>query len=371
MEEQREFSQLSTLEVFCKEANQMGGEIFLYGAGMMLYDALPCMEQCGLKVKGILDRDPQKWGTSFQGIPIYALEDVKEQLCSSAVAITTEKYAREITCLLEQYLPTSRIFHTALYPIGAIRGESVLRLRDYLNRNLDRLYAVRELLEDDLSKTVLDTVLDSWLCFQCRGLSGCVTEPQYFIPEIKAKSQKFPCFVDIGAYNGDTVEEALHYLPGIEEVYAFEADRENYSALEQRWCQDLRVKPFRVALTDREGTMHFSTGYNLLSRTTAHCVEEDSNSTQTVPSARLDHVLEHVATKVSMIKIDVEGSEMSVLRGGIERIRRDHPILAVCVYHRNEDILEIPLWLHELVPDYRFYLRQHSTQGTDVVLYVV
>ena len=117
--------------------------------------------------------------------------------------------------------------------------------------------------------------------------------------------------------------------------------------------------------------MHFSTGYNLLSRTTAHCVEEDSNSTQTVPSARLDHVLEHVATKVSMIKIDVEGGEMSVLQGGIERIRRDHPILAVCVYHRNEDILEIPLWLHELVPDYRFYLRQHSTQGTDVVLYVV
>lgn len=77
------------------------------------------------------------------------------------------------------------------------------------------------------------------------------------------------------------------------------------------------------AVSDRQGNAVFSRGYNFVSG--------------------------------SFIKIDVEGSEMKVLKGSMEMIRRERPRLAVCVYHRNQDIVEIPLLLHNIMPDYKFF----------------
>ena len=46
---------------------------------------------------------------------------------------------------------------------------------------------------------------------------------------------------------------------------------------------------------------------------------------------------------------------MKVLKGSMEMIRRERPRLAVCVYHLNQDIVEIPLLLHNIMPDYKFF----------------
>ena len=58
-----------------------------------------------------------------------------------------------------------------------------------------------------------------------------------------------------------------------------------------------------------------------------------------------------------VIKMDVEGAEMSVLRGGIKTKRQYHPIIAMCVYHRYQDILVLPKFLIESGLQYRFALK--------------
>ena len=74
---------------------------------------------------------------------------------------------------------------------------------------------------------------------------------------------------------------------------------------------------------------------------------------------------------VSFIKMDIEGAEMSALRGAEQLIRRDHPDLAVCVYHSISDLFEIPLYIHSLVPEYRLYLRHHTPVFCETVCYAV
>ena len=78
-----------------------------------------------------------------------------------------------------------------------------------------------------------------------------------------------------------------------------------------------------------------------------------------------------VKEPISFMKMDIEGAELRALHGAEKQIRTNRPKLAVCVYHKNEDILEIWNYLRELVPEYRFYLRHHTTAGAETVLYAL
>ena len=88
-----------------------------------------------------------------------------------------------------------------------------------------------------------------------------------------------------------------------------------------------------------------------------------------VECVALDSVLHDVA--VSFIKMDIEGSELSTLVGAKELIRKNSPILAICVYHRQGDLWDIPCFSMTLNPDYSFYLRPHLLEGWDLVCYAI
>ena len=73
----------------------------------------------------------------------------------------------------------------------------------------------------------------------------------------------------------------------------------------------------------------------------------------------------------AFIKIDIEGFEPECLQGGRATIARDAPAMAVCVYHLQSHIWDIPLQLDSYFGDYRFKLCPHVADGWDLVLYAV
>jgi len=75
--------------------------------------------------------------------------------------------------------------------------------------------------------------------------------------------------------------------------------------------------------------------------------------------------------KVTFIKMDVEGAELESLMGAHDTILRDRPKLAVCIYHKYEDMVRIPLYIKSLAPDYRLYVRHYSNNASETVLYAV
>lgn len=72
-----------------------------------------------------------------------------------------------------------------------------------------------------------------------------------------------------------------------------------------------------------------------------------------------------------MIKMDVEGAELESLKGARETILRNRPKLAICIYHKPEDMTEIPLYIKSLVPEYKFFVRHHSNYFAETVLYAI
>ena len=49
------------------------------------------------------------------------------------------------------------------------------------------------------------------------------------------------------------------------------------------------------------------------------------------------------------VKMDIEGSELKGLHGAAQVIKRDHPILAISAYHRQEDLIELPDYIKGVI----------------------
>ena len=95
----------------------------------------------------------------------------------------------------------------------------------------------------------------------------------------------------------------------------------------------------------------------------------DAGGDKTIDIVALDEVLSEVP--VTFIKLDIEGAELDTLKGGKELICKYHPKLAVCVYHKPEDIIAIPQYILSLQDDYKFYLRHYGLGNEETVLYCI
>jgi len=73
--------------------------------------------------------------------------------------------------------------------------------------------------------------------------------------------------------------------------------------------------------------------------------------------------------RVDFLKLDVEGAELAALRGAEATIRRCRPRIAVAIYHRPQDWVEIPAWLDALGLGYRFSLGHFTMHAEETVLF--
>lgn len=114
------------------------------------------------------------------------------------------------------------------------------------------------------------------------------------------------------------------------------------------------------------GSSHFSQ-YSSLGDM-ASCLREEDMQVEQVRAVSLDSYIEEA---VSFIKLDVEGAELETLKGAKNILLRNKPKLAICIYHKKEDLYEIPYYLKRLVPEYKLYIRHYSNFAHETVLYAV
>ena len=76
-----------------------------------------------------------------------------------------------------------------------------------------------------------------------------------------------------------------------------------------------------------------------------------------------------IKEKVTYVKMDIEGAELDALHGMEKMIKSDKPKLAISIYHKPEDLWEIPLYIYKLVPEYKFILRHHHHRIHETILY--
>lgn len=96
--------------------------------------------------------------------------------------------------------------------------------------------------------------------------------------------------------------------------------------------------------------------------------DPNASSVEAVTVSIDDWVNRHNLQKVDFIKMDIEGAELDALSGAIQTLKRFRPRLAIALYHRPEDIYQIPDFLERLDLGYRYYLKHPTAAGFETVL---
>lgn len=190
---------------------------------------------------------------------------------------------------------------------------------------------------------------------------------QYFVDEF-IKIQEDEVFVDGGAYTGDTVRELVSRAAEagvkIKRVIAFEPGEVNYNIITKNCKKYPFVQVIKKGLSGEDGVVDF-----LGSGTSGKVVSDEAEDGIRIHVTKIDNV--PACQDATWIKMDIEGSEMDALFGAKEVIKRNHPKLTICIYHSDEDMIRIAEYVHELVPEYKLYIRHHTQTGNETVLYAV
>lgn len=188
---------------------------------------------------------------------------------------------------------------------------------------------------------------------------------QYFdLPEFIECQKEEEIFVDGGAYDGATTLRFREWCGSkFKKAYLFEPDEANFvncrRNLEAKMPSQ-EMDMFQMGLSNKKELLSFESH--------ADSSRVSQTGDQTVKVDALDHL---ITDDVTFLKLDVEGAECQALIGAEQLIKRCKPKLAVCLYHKPEDIWEIPMLILKFNPDYKFYIRHYTMLQYETILYAM
>lgn len=317
--------------------------IFIYGMGDGALKIMSVFRQHGIELAGIFASDEFVRGHSFQGYHVHRLSEVEELVDDFVIVLA---FAAGYQSLVDKIKEISSK-HTLYVPDVPVTGGGLFTY-EFCKQNAEKLQEVYDSLEDDYSRQVYANIINFKISGDIRYLDS-VTTPKADIYKNLIKPGSHEVYVDLGAYNGDTIRELLEFSKGrYSAIYAMEPDWKNYKKLAKFIDGMTHVKAYHAAAWCTDTELPFASKAGRQSSISA-------DSEYTVEALTVDTILEEKTPTI--IKMDVEGFEREAIWGASQSIGHYSPKLMIALYHRNEDIFEIPLLIKTLNPEYKLYIR--------------
>jgi FkbM family methyltransferase len=352
--------------------NSRQRRVVLFGAGTLGKRALELLKGIQCQVLAFSDNNTASWESSVGALPVLSPQVAAKMYGDNALFLVTiwndrhwfgETYAKLVglgCSLVSTYMPIFWRF-----------PETFLQLY-LLNEPPHRLYAesgrvleAEKIWADEYSLNVYRANIRWRALGDALDLPARPAASTYFPKDLFSLNAQ-DVLLDCGAFDGDTIGEILTSSGGnFDSIHAVEADAVSFGRL-QGYKDTLgslgsRIRLYQCALGRSRGVVHFESNGTLTSK-----------ASEVGPAVELWPIDQLFAnTRLTLIKMDIEGAEYDALNGAAQMIRRDRPILAICVYHSQSDIWRIPLLVNELVPEYRLYLRAYEGDGFQTVMYAV
>lgn len=296
----------------CQELNARLAEIkdadsiVIFGCG---HDGKRLKKQLinwGYNVEFFCDNDREKWQTKCEGITVLAPTDLLKVLGKQLIVVASSAYGEEIYEQLKQMnIPEKYILWPQYKTLIATRGQ------------------------------------------------------QYFDVFEPAEQE---VYIDCGGFDGENVFDFCKWTNGsYKEIYVMEPMKDMCGVIQKR-CKEASIKNITIlnnATWNTQEKIYFVEG--------GAGSREDKEGKLCVNGLDIDSIVKD--KKVTLIKMDIEGAELNALSGAKNTIKSHRPRLAVCIYHKVEDIYEIGAYLLELVPEYKFKIRHYASNMWETVLY--
>jgi FkbM family methyltransferase len=344
-----------TKKAYEELSNRINQGLILFGAGQCGAASIEFLQGKGFSVTGVIDNSPSKIGKKIHGVPIIGKND--ELVKRAEIILLTVKHAvKDIAKAIPE-------------------GTSYISFDTwFLHEYYSEYKFLYENFSDSDSKKCLVAILLTMLTGDENYCANVAEGNQYFaLPQFINNGAEY--FVDAGAYVGDTVEKFIWAQNGaFKKIYAFEPGPMQWIALNERLCRltkewALDASKINLMNTGLGSERSFASininddhllGANLTTKT-----EKNDQFDITVQS--LDDILN--GDPVTFLKADIEGMEMEMLRGAKISIATHKPKMALSVYHKPDDLINIASFVKQIDPNYKMALRQHSPLLMDTTLY--
>jgi len=318
--------------------------ILLYGMGNNADRVLDILEKEQIKVSGVFASDGFVRGHSFRGFKVISYSEAKEIYGDMVVLLC---FGSQRPDVMENIIRIAR--EQELYvPDLPVCGDTVFT-SDYYSAHKNQLDTVYNMLADDRSKEVFNDIIEFKLSGKIDSLLRCQSSSQEAFENI-LKLGRDEIFMDLGAYNGDTVREFLGITQGkYQKIYAVEPDKKNFASLLKKTSAVEKIEYINAGIDSKKGQQMFSMKAGRSSVLSSEGV--------LIPTESIDNILS--GNPVTYIKMDVEGQELNAIEGGKNTILKYKPKMLVSAYHRTEDLFTLPLKVMEIRDDYKIYMRHY------------
>lgn len=355
----------SILNSMASDLAKSGIPLILYGSGKAANKIYLKLIEAGISILRIaIDK---KYLTNpsikFHGREIEAFEDILDEYATVNVFVGIADNNLAVEKRLSLISKINRVIkydYCTLYPGYDFSFEYVWNNREAF----DKTY---QLLTDTLSKDTMAAYLNQRISGDFKYLKRYKVDKQYFLNDLIILHDN-EIFIDCGAYDGDSIIAFMQALIEANpkntsgKIIALEPDKESFNKLKLLELQYPQLICIQKGAWFTKDTLKFAgNGYadSYISDNGACMIEVDS----------IDNILNGEPT--TFIKMDIEGSELAGLKGATSTIQKYKPKLAICVYHKLKDLITIPQYIKSIRSDYIFYLRAHSYDSEEVVLYAV
>ena len=309
-------------------------------------------------VNGIIDDFTDQ--TEFQGKPVVKMKNVPgDGLVVSCVLGRPWTAARALDALdlnHLDYFAFARFSGLDIPPVSFWEGFD----GDFEKHN-DKYHWIYDSLRDEESKDTFSKIIHFRLYKNVRYMSAFTDrqEDQYF-EDLLGLDAAGETFVDVGGYDGATSLEFAKRCPHYKSIHLFEPDKDNLAVAKERLSTYPNVWCYPLGLSDGKRRLTFKPGGS-----TAQISESGSVA---IDVDKMDDVLKE---DVSFIKMDVEGGEAAAIAGARRHILSSCPKLAICVYHKSDDLWRIPQQVLSMRSDYDLYLRHYTEGVVETVMFFV
>ena len=362
------------LEKIIKERNQKAEidenkEVVIYGCGKLGKFIYNNSHKSKINVKYFID-NKEYVNENYKGVKIYSLNDFVKNYNDELVIIGSilcdadmevELYERGITNVIS-YSTLSEVNKNRFSPhdLGYI-----YYTKDLLE-NSDKYIRLFSEINDELSLKVLDNIIMFRITMNKKYLvKACELSKskngQYFDENI-VKLSSDEVFIDGGGYKGETTKQFLELVSNkYKRIEIFEPDKD--------LCKDIidnikgeNINYNMVGLGRREEILKFNkTGF------IDGYISEDGKYKIQVNS--IDNFC--IQDPPTFIKLDIEGSELDAIYGAKQTIRRYKPKMAICSYHKAEDLWQLFFAIKSINNNYDTYVRQYSKSYWDTNFYYI
>jgi FkbM family methyltransferase len=339
--------------------NAENKNIIVFGASIAGKQVYQWLKKQNIKISYYCDNNPEKIGTYYNDVNVISLSMLSEKILGGGYLVIIASCFFEIIYEQIRHIePQCPIYVFTLYDPLDVKNTDTLFSISEMSR-LKKLYS-----HDAYSSQLIDLVCNRG--FTCRydvasvrELAGYGGIDEYFYDDIVNKiiAQELT-YIDVGTWNGDSVIQ-VHNRFGdkIKKIYCFEPNEKNYIETKVKLQKNINceLEIFQAGLYRESGSISFSNSGAFFRINEA--VNPDTNDiTDGIPVYAMDDLKLSIKGR-PILKMDIEGSERAALEGAVGFIKRYKPYLAICVYHKGRDILELPEFIKEICEDYEFVIR--------------